>query len=89
MPWATAWLLYAGGKTTALLGWGGIIFTSIIVFIAPLALALHAVDEYDAQGSVEVYGEFFQEKSKQKIVLMILLFLSVVSITLAIIGEFR
>jgi hypothetical protein len=89
LPWATAWLLYAGGKTTALLGWGGIIFTSIIVFIAPLALALHAVDEYDAQGSVEVYGEFFQEKSKQKIVLMILLFLSVVSITLAIIGEFR
>lgn len=90
LPWSTAWILYAGGKTTALLGWGGIFFTSIIVFIAPLALALHTViEEPDAKGSIKVYGSFFQGNVGQKFSLIALLFFSVVSIILAVYGEFR
>ena len=89
LPWSTAWVLYTGTKTTALLGWGGIFFTSIIVFICPLCLALHAVYESQGQGSVKVYGKFFQEKSKQEVALIVLLVASLVSIILAVIGEFR
>ncbi len=88
-PWSTAWLLYSGTKTTALLGWGGIFFTSIIVFIAPLALALHTVEESNAKGSINVYGALFQSKSQQKASLMVLLFFAIVSIILAVYGEFR
>lgn len=88
-PWGTAWLLYTGGKTTALLGWGGIFFSSIIVFIAPLALALHVVKQSDIQGSVAVYGRYFQDHGKQKSILIILLFASVISIILAAIGEVK
>jgi len=86
-PWGTAWLLYTGGKTTALLGWGGIFFSSIIVFIAPLALALRVVKQSDIQGSVAVYGKYFQEHSQQASVLIALLFASVISIVLAVFGE--
>ena len=89
LPWSTAWLLYTGGKTTSLLGWGGIFFTSIIVFIAPLALALHTIVQSDAKGSIHVYGRFFHEKSQQKVALIALLFFAIVSIVLAVIGEFR
>jgi len=88
-PWGTAWLLYTGGHTTALLGWGGIFFTSVVVFLAPIFLALHAIKESDAVGSVNVYGGYLKEKSKQEIALYILLLGSIASITFAVIGEFR
>jgi len=88
LPWGTAWLLYGGGGTTWLLGWGGIIFTSIIVFIAPLGLSLYVVYTNDTQGSVPVYGSYVPSKVKQEIFLWILLAASIASIVLAIIGEF-
>lgn len=89
LPWSTAWLLYSGGKTTALLGWGGIFFTSIIVFIAPLVLALHTINNSDSEGSIKVYGRFFQGKTGQTVSLSALMFFSIVSIILAFIGKFR
>jgi len=89
LPWGTSWMLYSGGKTTALLGWGGIFFTSIIVFIAPLVLALHVVLESNTKGSVAVYGTNLQGKTAQKVVLFVLLGASVLSIILAVIGELR
>jgi hypothetical protein len=89
LPWGTAWMLYSGGKTTALLGWGGIFFTSIIVFIAPLALALHVVLESKTKGSVAVYGPYLQGKRAQEVALFVLLGASVLSIILAVIGELK
>lgn len=50
---------------------------------------MHVVDEVETTGSVAVYGKYFQEKSKQKCMLIALLVASVVSIILAVIGEFR
>lgn len=89
LPWGTSWLLYAGGKTTSLLGWGGIFFTSIVVFIAPLVLAIHAVGKFQGHGSVDVYGFFSPTKRVQTILLYFLLLCSIISIILAVIGEFR
>jgi len=87
LPWGTSWMFYVGGNTSALLGWGGILFSSFIVFLAPLSLALQVLLESDAVGSIDVYGGFFKSRSAQKVMLCILLACSVVSITLAVIGE--
>jgi len=86
LPWGIAWVFYSGGAT-ALLGWGGIFFTSIIVFIAPLVLAIHTVMEFDSEGSVAVYGGLFQSKRAQLIALCVLLFFSVACIVFACFGE--
>jgi hypothetical protein len=75
--------LYANGTFFT-----GIIFTSIIVFIAPLGLSLYVVYTNDTQGSVPVYGSYVPSKVKQEIFLWILLAASIASIVLAIIGEF-
>ena len=90
-PWGTAWLLYTGGRTTALLGWGGIIFTSIVVFIAPLALSLYVVCTSPNEGSVAVYGKnvYLQGKTGQQLALLVLLGAAIVSIFLAVVSEFR
>jgi len=88
-PWGTAWLLYSGGRTTALLGWGGIFFTSIVVFIAPLALSLYVVCTSPNQGSVAVYRSYLQEKKHQQLALLVLLGASIIAIVLAVISEFR
>ena len=90
-PWGTAWLLYTGGRTTALLGWGGIIFTSIVVFIAPLALSLYVVCTSPNEGSVAVYGKnvYLQGKTEQQLALLVLLGAAIISIFLAVVSEFR
>jgi hypothetical protein len=86
-PWGTAWMFYSGGATTSLLGWGGIFFTSIIAFLAPLLLAIHAVAEFASHGSIHVYGKLQLTKQQQIITLYGLLIFSIVSIVLAVIGE--
>jgi len=86
LPWGIAWVFYSGGATS-LLGWGGIFFSSIIVFIAPLLLAIHTVIEFDAEGSVAVYGGLFESKRAQLTALCVLLFFSVASIVLACFGK--
>jgi len=86
LPWGISWVFYLGGAT-AILGWGGIFFSSIIVFLAPLLLALYGVMKFDKKGSIAVYGERFHSKRAQLIALGVLLLFSVMSILLAILGE--
>ncbi len=86
LPWGISWIFYSGGATS-LLGWGGIIFTSIIVFIEPLRLALHAESEFDSEGSVQVYGSLKMTKKQKIYTLYALMCVSIVSIILAVIGE--
>ena len=88
LPWGTAWILYSGGKTSDLMGWCGIIFTSIIVFLAPILLALHARIELVDEGSIKVYGECFKSRRSQIYALSFLLFVIVCSIVLAVFGQF-
>jgi len=87
LPWILGWLFYIGGSTSSLLGWGGIFFSSIIVFLAPLLLAIHERMKFNEEGVVSMYWGLFQSKRAQLIVLFILLFFAVVSVTLAVIGE--
>ena len=79
-------MFYSGGAT-ALLGWGGIIFTSIIVFIAPLSLALYAESEFDVEGAVRIYGSLTLTKQQRIVMLYGLVLVTVASIVLAVIGE--
>mmetsp|Transcript_15175 Transcript_15175/g.17333 ORF Transcript_15175/g.17333 Transcript_15175/m.17333 type:complete len:563 (-) Transcript_15175:254-1942(-) len=87
LPWTTAWCFYSGSGTTSLLGWGGIFFTSIVVFLAPLMLALHAISCFNSEGSVAVYGRLVLSKRQQSIALYVLIVFCVISIILAVIGE--
>ena len=71
-----------------MLGWGGILFSSVIVFLAPLLLAIYTLMKIDDEGSVAVYGGLFQQsKRAQMIALCILFGVALVSIILAILGE--
>ena len=89
MPFFGSWLFYQGDATTQLLSWGGIIFTSVVAFILPLWIALHTLDTSDEKGVIDVYGSFtVLDVSVQKRRLRILMLLSIVSIGLAILGNF-
>jgi hypothetical protein len=89
LPFFGSWLFYQGDATTHLLSWGGIIFTSVVAFILPLWIAIHTLDTSDEKGVIEVYGRFtVLDKSVQKRRLRILMLLSVISILLAIFGNF-
>ncbi len=87
LPFAAAWFLNDGTAITKLLSWGGIIFTSLIVFIFPLLLAIHAKQTTAAPGSIDVYCGFVQGHRAELISLWILLFLSISSVSLAIWGN--
>jgi len=86
IPWGISWVFYSGGAT-GILGWGGIFFTSIIAFLAPLLLAIYSVMKFDVKGSIAIHGEYFHSKRAQLIALGVLLLFSVMSIILAILGE--
>lgn len=87
LPWGISWMFYSGGSTTSLLGWGGIFFTSIIAFLAPLVVALQSVSAFTCNGAVSVYGNLILTKRQQIFSLYGLLILSMVAIVLAVIGE--
>jgi hypothetical protein len=86
LPWGVSWLFYSGGATTSLLGWGGIFFTSIIAFIAPLMLSLHVANS-SSGGIVPVYGKLRLSSRQQEISLYGLLSFSCISIVLAVLGK--
>lgn len=88
LPFFSSWIFYQGDAVTALLSWGGIIFTSLIAFILPLLLTLHAMDATTNEGAVDVYEPLhITSKRAQKRSLYILLVVSVLSIFFAIFGN--
>ena len=86
IPWALSWLLYQGNDVASLLSWGGVLFTSFVAFILPLALAFHILQRYDAEGSIQVYGRWFTSKSAQKWTLILLLLVASLAVVVAICG---
>lgn len=87
-PFTVSWFLNDGQAVTKLLSWGGVIFTSLVAFILPLALSLHIVQDYDYEGSVSVYGGWLKDKVSHQMSLRVLLMLAVLAIFVAILGNF-
>jgi amino acid permease len=87
IPFAASWLLHDGTAITKLLSWGGMIFTSLVAFILPLVLALHATKDYDADGSIDVYFGCFKGRDAQLLSLRIILALAVLAIAAAVGGN--
>lgn len=88
IPFFGSWLFYQGDAITQLLSWGGIIFTSVVAFILPLWISLHALDTSDEPGIVPIYGTMRPlPKPTQKLLLRILLLLSSISIVAAVLGH--
>jgi hypothetical protein len=88
LPFFSSWMFYQG--VTQLLSWGGIIFTSLVAFILPLLISIHALDTSDGMGHVKVYGSWelpMKSRSSQKTGLQILLGLAILSIVAAIVGN--
>ena len=90
-PFGVGWLLYQGEGVTKLLSWGGVICTSLVAFILPLLVALHTVQEYEHEGSIDVYSSYFpilqKNKGAQITALKVLLVLAILSIIAAIVGN--
>lgn len=89
LPFFSSWLFYQGDAITELLSWGGIIFTSLVAFILPLWVSLHALHTSDETGVVAVYGQSHElSKPVQRRLLQILLVLAALSIFAALMGNF-
>ena len=87
LPFAASWLLYDGQAVTKLLAWGGVVFTSFVAFVLPVALALHAVKKFDNEGSISVYWGYFTSKRAELNSLRVLLFFAIAAIVAAIVGN--
>ena len=93
LPFGLSWLFYQGSKVTLLLSWGGMIFTSLVSFLLPLALALYVVNtKFESyKGSVHVYpwgmSNLLSSKTSQTWALRVLLCLSTFAVAVAIVGN--
>lgn len=87
LPWSISWLFYKSSVTTALLSWGGMIFTSIIAFVAPPALALVSVFTTKCLGYVPIWG-CHKSKKSEAFSLTALITLASFSIILSLAGQF-
>jgi hypothetical protein len=83
LPFTASVFLSSGAAVSAILGWGGIVFTSLIAFVLPLMLSLHIVEHYDYEGFVTVVR---WSRIPENVSLRILLYAAVLSILLAVIG---
>lgn len=86
IPWLTSWIWYQGDSIKYILDWGGVLFTSVVVFLLPLYLALKVLRETDFDGSVNVYGCQLSRRTQVRL-LMILLFLSMWAVAAALGGQ--
>lgn len=86
-PFAVALLLYDGSSITTLLSWGGVIFTSLVVFILPLLLAYHVTVNFSEEGSISVYNGYFTSKEAKIAALRVLIILAILSVLLALAGN--
>lgn len=87
IPWGLSWTFYQGNAIAELLSWGGVLFTSLVAFILPLALALYALTFCpDDDGAIVVYGRLIQSHFGKKCSVWALLTLAVLSVGYAIIG---
>jgi len=89
LPFASSWMLYNGEAITRLLSWGGVICTSLVVFILPLIIALYALLTNERAGSIDIYSGIWENRSKEeeKKFLALLLATSFVLICIAIVGN--
>jgi hypothetical protein len=87
LPFALSWVLYDGGAVAKLLSWGGVIFTSLVAFILPIALALHVTDEFDYDGSVSVYFGYIQSVAAEITALRVMMVVASLSVALAVLGN--
>jgi len=88
MPFFSSWIFYQGDAIYQLLSLGGIIFTSLIVFILPLVVSLRALDVSTDEGSVDVYKPLHpMSKNSQKVATRVIISLAVASIIVAGFGN--
>lgn len=78
LSFCVSWLFYKGSAASVLLSWGGLLFTSMVSFIAPLLLALHTVLKGNLKGSIPVWGGVALSKKQESIALVFLLLIAIV-----------
>jgi hypothetical protein len=88
IPWGISWTFYQGTAVSSLLAWGGVLFTSLVAFILPLALSLYTLlyRVGDEDGSVDVYGGFIRSIQGKKRALWALLVTAIFGVIYSIIG---
>jgi hypothetical protein len=87
LPFALSWFLYDGGAVAKLLSWGGVIFTSLVAFILPIALALHVTEEFDYDGTVSVYFGYVRTVAAEITTLRVMMVMASLAVALAVLGN--
>ena len=89
-PWAVSWMLSNGSSTTNLLGWGGIIFSSIVSFVCPISLAIYAAHSVGFKGFSLLQLPFLTLNPKSQITFLFVVMAStLVIIFIAITAKLR
>lgn len=86
LPWTISWAFYRGDAVKSLLAWGGVLCTSVVAFLAPLLLELHAVYVNTNRGSIPLLAGLLKTRTAEKIFLWILLLVTALSVCLAVVG---
>jgi len=87
IPWGLSWVFYQGSSIASLLSWGGVLFTSAVAFILPLALSLYLLTyKADLVGAIDVYGQVIQTQTGKKRVVIVLLVTAFASVAYAFVG---
>ena len=86
IPWGLSWLFYQGNDIATLLSWGGVLFTSFVSFILPLAVAFYILLRHESPGSIRVYGTYLTSKKALTVSLIVLLLMATVAVIVAIWG---
>lgn len=86
LPWCVSWMFYSGSATSKLLGWGGIIFTGIVAFLAPFVLALNITKKFEMNKQT-ILPKFITTRSSQILFLYILFVLSIVILLIAMVDK--
>ena len=86
LPWGLSWIMYQGSAIQGLLAWGGVLCTSVVAFIAPLLMELHASYMHTNRGSIQVFAGLIQTKQGEIRALWALSIVTVLSVLAAIAG---
>ena len=77
IPWGLSWVFHQGNAIATLLSWGGVIFTSLVAFILPLAPLYTLIYKPGYGGAIAVHNQGILSHTGHKSTVLALLALAI------------
>lgn len=87
LPWSISWMFYRGSAITKLLSWGGMLFSSVVAFLGPLALAYY-VSKHFGKGHVDVWLGMIMTQESEVRWFQFCFVLGVLLVGVSLVGQF-